>query len=322
MIGTTTADAKVPTSAMGRPDAHWTDLRPRSRVSEGEMAFATPPRRQIFRSDREMNTPPRSPLQGTLLILVLLAQCAALPEAAIAETIHFFNATQTTNLISAGATSDTFGSEGYEFKLSRDKLFTGGIGMTDPIGRPIRIHWPTGLEAQAVTTGPSPGPARIDLRRTDGQPFVIPTFTARLLANTAGAGGAIEVMPLLHGVDGAPDPYAYDASGFSGSQFTYVTPELTGFDTYQFTLYVDFALTGLEIVDASPEPPVLGIQVLGGNTLELFWPSTALGFQLEETADPAHDPWKPVSEAVHTAGGISSVQRAAHETPEFFRLKN
>lgn len=285
-------------------------------------ASAETPQRRTAGSDCEMNANPRFPLRSALQLLILLAGCASIPGTARAGTVHFFNASQTTNLVSAGATSDTVGSEGYQFQLSRDKLFTGGVGMTDPIGRPIRIHWPEGLEAQAVTTGPSPGPARIDVRRTDGQPFAIPTFTARLLANTAGAGGAIEVMPSLNGVDGAADPFAYDATGFSGSQFTYVTPELKGFDTYQFTLYVDFALTGLEVIDATPEPPVLGIQVLDATTLELFWPSSALGFRLEETADPAHGPWKPVPGPVNTIGDVSSVQRAPNETPGFFRLKN
>ncbi|MFO1461104.1 MAG: hypothetical protein U1G08_17080 [Verrucomicrobiota bacterium] len=269
-----------------------------------------------------MNANPRPPSWKTLQFLVLLAGFSGLPAAATAGTVHFFNAGQTTNLVSSGATFDSIESEGYEFKVSRDKLFTGGVGMTDPIGRPIRIHWPTGLEAQSVTTGPSPGPARIDIRRTDGQPFALPTFTALLLANTAGAGGAIEVMPLLHGVDGAADPFAYDATGFYGSQFTYVTPELTGFDTYQFTLYVDFALTELEAVDANPDPPVLGIQILDANTLELFWPSSAPGFRLEETADPALGPWRLVPEAVNTVGGISSVRRAPNASTGFFRLKN
>jgi hypothetical protein len=122
------------------------------------------------------------------------------------------------------------------FTFTRDKLFTGGVGLTNPIGRYVRIPWPDGLEAQAVTAGPVLQAARIDIARQDGQPFAIESFTAQLLANTAGAGGAFEIVPLLHGEDGVPDPFMYDATGISGNQFTYPTPELAGFDAYKIKI--------------------------------------------------------------------------------------
>ena len=65
-------------------------------------------------------------------------------------TTVFFDASQTRNVVAAGVTSDTIRSEGYLFTVTRDKLFTGGVGLTNPIGRYIRVPWPLGLEAQAA----------------------------------------------------------------------------------------------------------------------------------------------------------------------------
>ena len=124
-----------------------------------------------------------------------------------AVTTVFFDISQTTNLVASGTTSDTISSEGYLFTLTRDKLFTGGVGLTNPIGRYIRIPWPDGLEAQAVTAGPVLSNARIDIKRQDGELFGIESFTAQLLANTAGAGAAFEIMPMLNGEDGVPEPF-------------------------------------------------------------------------------------------------------------------
>src|SRR5512145_556837 len=73
----------------------------------------------------------------------------------LAATTVFFDSSQTTNLVTSGTTSDAISSEGYLFTVTRDKLFTGGVGLTNPIGRYIRVPWPQGLEAQAVTTGPN-----------------------------------------------------------------------------------------------------------------------------------------------------------------------
>ena len=48
------------------------------------------------------------------------------------------------------------------------------LGLTEPISRNLRIHWPDGLEAQAVTTGPATGKAQILLTRQDGELATVP----------------------------------------------------------------------------------------------------------------------------------------------------
>jgi hypothetical protein len=177
------------------------------------------------------------------------------------------------------------------------------------------------LEAQAVTTGPNLSPARIDVRREDGQPFAIESFTAKLLANTAGAGGAFEIMPLLNGEDGLPDPLMYDASGYAGNSFTYSTPPLTGFDAYKVTLYVDFALTRLTVVDASPPPPTLGIVLVDAQTVELSWPTAAAGYVLEFAPGLPALSWRPVMDPVVIVGDLCTVQVAIPGTHQWFRLR-
>ena len=131
-----------------------------------------------------------------------------------AEATVFFDPCQVATLVNSGVTSDTVSSRGYLFTYTRDKLFTGGTGQ--PIGRPVRVPWPDGVEAQAVTT-PPPGvtdyKARITIQRVDGGVFDLPAFTAQLLANTAGAGGSIEIMPVLNGEDAFADPLYFDATG-------------------------------------------------------------------------------------------------------------
>lgn len=193
--------------------------------------------------------------------------------------------------------------------------------MTNPIGRFLRIHWPEGLEAQALTAGPSPGGAKIEIRRADRQPFAIATFSAVLLANTAGAGGAFEIMPQLNGDDAVPDPYAYNASGFSGSRFTYVTPELSGYDAYKITLYVDFALTALTAVDASPPPPALEAGKTTAQALELSWPADPAGYLPESAGDLGVGGWTPVTSPVLIVGDRAVVRLEATAAVQFFRLR-
>ena len=172
-----------------------------------------------------------------------------------AVTINFFDSSQMATLVATGDTYDTISSNGYIFTYTRDKLFDGGNG------RPIRVPWPNGVEAQAITVG-QVGKAQITISRVDGSIFAIPAFTAKLLANTVGAGGAIEVMPMLNGEDAFSDPLAFNATGNANQTFSYnagTTPStslLTGFDTYKFSLYVDFALTGITLVDAGIPSPV------------------------------------------------------------------
>ena len=130
------------------------------------------------------------------------------------------------------------------------------------------MPWPEGVEAQAVTT-PPPGitdyKARFTLARADGDVFDLTSFTAKLLANTGGAGGSIEIMPSLHGEDGFNDPLYFDATGYYGQSFSYdTTPNylgstalLKGFDRYAINLYVDFAFTALTL-DGAAVPGVPG----------------------------------------------------------------
>jgi len=190
-----------------------------------------------------------------------IAYCTHSGALAYADTTVFFDNCQVYTLVASGVTSDTIRSNGYLFTYTRDKLFTGGTGQ--PIGRPVRVAWPAGVEAQAVTT-PPPGvtdyKARITLQRVDGQVFDLTALTAQLLANTAGAGGSIEIMPVLNGEDGFADPLYFDATGYYGQTFSYDTSPnplgstvlLTGFDTYKLGLYVDFALIGLTLDSAAP----------------------------------------------------------------------
>ncbi|MBX9790503.1 MAG: PEP-CTERM sorting domain-containing protein [Pirellulales bacterium] len=206
-----------------------------------------------------------APLAVVLLSCVLCSTTAA-------STIVFFNSSQVATPVASGVTSDTISSEGYLFTYTRDKLFTGGIGLTEPIGRPVLVTWPQGVEAQAVTAGPSPGNARITIERVDGGVFDLTAFSAKLLANTAGAGGSFEIVPFLNGQEVLSDPVVFDATGISGNVFSYDTSPnpwgstklLTGFDKYRIDLYVDFALVGLTVEGAAvPEPSTLGLAGLG-----------------------------------------------------------
>lgn len=184
-----------------------------------------------------------------------------------AVTTTFFDNSQTPTVDTSATFSDTLVSAGYVFVYSMDKLFTGGVGLTTPIGRPVSVTWPTGLHAQAVTT-PSSMNASVTISRVDGNVFDLNSFSAKLLANTAGAGGDFEVVPWLNGQD--TDPILFFASGNAGNSFTYAptatpgysnpysqtTAALRGYDKYTINLYVDFALTGATLVDASVAAPI------------------------------------------------------------------
>lgn len=200
-------------------------------------------------------------------VSVALLLCGHSWTTAQAATTVFFDSSQVATPVASGVTFDTVSSNGYLFTYTRDKLFTGGLGG-GPIGRDERISWPDGVEAQAVTT-PPPGvtdyKARITLRRIDGEVFDLTSFSFTLLGNTFGTGASLEIMPLLNGEDGFNDPLAFDASGSYGMSFSYDefsspihlgnTAPLKGFDTYQIGLFVDYAMTGLTLVDyTTPEP--------------------------------------------------------------------
>jgi hypothetical protein len=175
------------------------------------------------------------------------------PLDASAGVTVFFNPSQVATTVQNGPTWDVISSDGYLFTYTLDKLFTGG--GPNPIGRPIAISWPDGVEAQYVTT-PTAGKATITIQRVDGGLFDLTSFTAHLLAN-AGAGRAIEIVPMLNGQEPFPDPFYFDVSGMYGQEFSYdtspnpygSTAPLVNFDTYVVTLTLDYALTALTLTD-------------------------------------------------------------------------
>lgn len=191
---------------------------------------------------------------------VLLAACGVAP----AAVTVFFDGSQSYTLVSSGTNADTIESEGYLFTYTLDKLFTGGVGMTEPIGRSSQVSWPDGLHAQAITTGPSTGVgANLTVSRVDGQVFDINAMTFQLWANTAGAGGTLEVMPLLDGEDLYNDPVMFGATGYYSQIFSYAdgggyqssTTLLKGADAYKMHLYVDWALRSLTVDGPEYVPP-------------------------------------------------------------------
>ena len=209
---------------------------------------------------------------GSVALLLVLLQAGAR-----AGTTVFFDSSQMASVVATGATSDTISCEGYEFTYTRDKLFTGGVGLTNPIGRSVRVPWPDGVEAQYVTAGPQPTKASITIRRVDGALFDLTSFTAKLLAN-AGAGRAIEIIPLLNGEEPLNDPLYFDVSGNYGMSFSYdtspnylgSTAQLTQFDAYKINLTLDFALTALTLDSAvaNPNHPPTEIEVTAASVLE------------------------------------------------------
>lgn len=245
-----------------------------------------------------------------------------------AVTTVFFNSTQTTNVVSTDATSNTISSEGYLFTYTRDKLFTGGT--TNVIGRPVRVEWPNGLEAQYVMAGPNPGKATITVKRVDGAVFDLVAFSAKLLA-IPGAGRAIEIVPFLNGKDPLNDPLTFDvSSGYYGSvhYFNTTTPSyigstaaLTNYDAYAIKLTLDYALTSITLVDVSIPPPVLDIFLLGAGLIELSWPGEASDYALEFATNLATQVWHPVTNDVIFNGSFFSVPLETTDSPRFFRLR-
>lgn len=196
--------------------------------------------------------------QIPVLSFLLVAWLACLlPHPVTAGTTVFFDPAQIATLVATNTTSDTISSEGYLFTYTRDKLFTGGVGLTNPIGRGVRIPWPDGIEAQYVTT--STNKASIKVQRVDGAVFDLTSFTAHLLAN-AGAGRAIEIVPLLDGQEPLNDPLSFDVSGNYGTEFSYdtspnhlgTTAALTNYDAYVINLSLDYALTALALESMAP----------------------------------------------------------------------
>lgn len=221
--------------------------------------------------------------------------CAMLgAQAAQAVTTIFFNAGQTANVVATNMASTTISSSGYLFNYSLDNWWSS-TGTGPPTGRFSSVVWPAGVEAQTITAGPT-GPlttqiaASITIRRVDGLPFDLASFTGKILGNTAGAGAAFEIMPQLNGNDGLANPLTFDATGYAGNSFTY-SPALTGYDTYIIGLWMDYALIQLNLVDASLPPPTLRISLTSTNHVSLSWPTNYTGFTLLENASLGATNW-------------------------------
>src|SRR5512137_2804086 len=193
-------------------------------------------------------------------LLINLLGLLSVASPALAVTNYFFNPSQTATLIVSNINAVTIQSGDYRFTYSADGYWSSGGGA--PTGRFFSIFWPTGVQAQAITAGPLLGTgANITLRRADGKVFDLQAFTGKILLNTAGAGGAFEIMPQLNGNDAFSNPLQYPCTGVAGQSFTYTTytiPDtaaLVGYDTYQIHMWGDFALTNLTLIDTNPPVP-------------------------------------------------------------------
>ena len=190
----------------------------------------------------------------SLKSLIAASACLLGAPAAQALTNVFFTGSQTSTLVVSNINAVTLQSGDYRFTYSADGYWSSGGGV--PTGRFFSIYWPTGVQAQAITTGPNLGTgANITLKRADGKLFDLQAFTGKILLNTAGAGGAFEIMPLLNGNDAFPNPLQYDCTGYAGQSFSYTTPPLAGYDTYKIHMWGDFALTAITLIDTNPPIP-------------------------------------------------------------------
>ena len=148
--------------------------------------------------------------QVTAILPALVASaCLLLAAPSQATTTNFFNASQIATLVTSNINAITIQSADYRFAYSADGYWSSGGGV--PTGRFFSVLWPAGVQAQAITAGPSLGVgANITLKRADGKLFDLQAFTGKILLNTAGAGGAFEIMPQLNGNDALPNPLQYD----------------------------------------------------------------------------------------------------------------
>ena len=209
-------------------------------------------------------------MKAILCFASLFAVFGFLPGVAVAGTDVFFSSSQTATPVTSTMTSTMFRSGSYEFTYSVDGYWSAYSGGT-PTGRFFSVFWPDGIHAQAITAGPTTGAgANITIKRADGKPFDLQSFTGKLLANTAGAGGSFEIMPKLNGEDAFKDPVQYFASGYSGQSFSH-TANLSGYESYTIHLWVDFALTALTlnytgstVITADASPPAGGSAGGGG----------------------------------------------------------
>lgn len=238
-----------------------------------------------------------------------------------AVTNLFFNPSQPVIVVASNITSGTLSSSGYRFDHTTDGYWAASPGGA-PTGRFFSVFWPGGVQAQAITVGPDIGKgANITIRRVDGQPFGLRAFTGKLLANTAGTGGAFELMPKLDGEDALPDPLMFDASGYAGQTFPH-TPALGGYDSYVIHLWVDWALVGLTTVDGSPLlPAALEVSATPTNSLQLSWPAAAVGYVLEESPQLTVANWTTVTNQAQLVGPDIEVAVPFAGSARFFRLR-
>jgi hypothetical protein len=258
------------------------------------------------------------PLLPTVITLAADILCCVL--SAHASDIDFFNPSQPASLVASNMTSRTLSSNGYLFTYSVDGYWSSYQGGP-PTGRFFSVFWPYGVQAQAITAGLTVGAgANITVKRVDGQPFELRTFTGKLLANTAATGGAFEIMPQLNDEDAFPDPLMFDASGYAGNTFPH-TPALSGYDTYVIHLWVDWALVELTVVDDTPVvPATLQVSLAPTNSLRLSWLTDAAGYTLQQTRSLQPASWTSVTNVARLVGTNIQVTVPTSGGSKFFRL--
>jgi len=186
-------------------------------------------------------------------VLLHLLGLWAVTSPALAVTNYFFNSSQTASLVVSNINAVTIQTGDYRFTYSADGYWASGRGI--PTGLFFSVFWPIGIQAQAITAGPNLGRgADLTLKRADGKVFDLQAFTGKILLNTAGAGGAFEIMPQLNGKDASNNPLTFDCTGYAGMSFSY-TPSLSGYDAYQIHMWGDYALTALTLIDTNPPTP-------------------------------------------------------------------
>jgi len=87
------------------------------------------------------------------------------------------------------------------------------------------------------------------------------------------------------------------------------------------SLYVDFALMRITVVDASPPRPTLNLVQLDAATIELSWPANAVGYVLEFTTNLPAQAWSPVTNSITTNVDVFSVSLDITGSKRFYRLR-
>ena len=124
-------------------------------------------------------------MKTKLIFAKLIATCGCLLaiQTACAVTNVFFTGSQIATLVTSNLNAITIQSGDYRFTYTADGYWSSGGGP--PTGRFFSIFWPTGVQAQAITTGPLLGSgANLTLKRADGKLFDLRSFTGKILANT------------------------------------------------------------------------------------------------------------------------------------------